>query len=203
MSDKSFRPFWQNAIMGAAVAENPAVMTANGWYQDSNGDWQQDPEREGLDELRKSLLDIGIQGVATLTGEALINAAFKYAPQVITKIANKLGPKATRYLKTLTGKTRQQAERVLQGNPKQTFQYDLTRGSNQAIRNEHLSPRIAPAIRAIDNIDEARTAAILGGFYGYPMAWLTDVIQGEFTNNYFMWPQRKLNEEGKIVKYDK
>ena len=29
-----------NATMGAAMAENPAVMTASGYYQDKDGSWK-------------------------------------------------------------------------------------------------------------------------------------------------------------------
>lgn len=60
-----------NAIIGASVAEAPAVQTANGWYMDDNLDWKQDTERPGAKQLRPILGTIGVTGSLLMTPNAI------------------------------------------------------------------------------------------------------------------------------------
>lgn len=55
-----------NATMTAAMAENPAVMTASGYYKDDKG-WHQNPETKGAKQLSKTLAITGAAGLAAYT----------------------------------------------------------------------------------------------------------------------------------------
>ena len=70
--------FWdtmKNAAMGAAVAENPSVMTANGWQQNDNGNWEQSQlNNSGVKQLRNNLSKIGAAGI--------IGASLPYIPAI-------------------------------------------------------------------------------------------------------------------------
>lgn len=60
----------KNGIMGAAVAETPSVMTAFGWRQNENRDWEQ-VRTEGSDKLAENLATIGeaASTAPTLSGD--------------------------------------------------------------------------------------------------------------------------------------
>lgn len=64
-----------NGMQTAAMAEAPHIMTAAGQYQDTDGNWQYDPNRPGAQDLRDDLQTIGEFGVSILGGEALQAAA--------------------------------------------------------------------------------------------------------------------------------
>ena len=62
-------PWWQRALMGAAVAENPSVMTAAGWRVTPQGDVVQDQvEEPGVGQLRNNLAVLGATGMGALLG---------------------------------------------------------------------------------------------------------------------------------------
>ena len=56
----------KNAIIGGAVAESPAVMTASGWKQDKDGNWKQEPDK-GSQQLAENIATIGEAGVTAPT----------------------------------------------------------------------------------------------------------------------------------------
>ena len=67
--------WFTNATIGAAMAEDPSVMTASGWKQNSNGDWIQSPD-EGSKQLADNLAVISSfspTNYATAVGDALIS----------------------------------------------------------------------------------------------------------------------------------
>lgn len=67
--------WFTNATIGAAMAEDPSVMTASGWKQNSNGDWAQSPD-EGSKQLADDLAVISSfspTNYATAVGDALIS----------------------------------------------------------------------------------------------------------------------------------
>ena len=67
--------WFTNATIGAAMAENPSVMTASGWKQNSNGDWIQSPD-EGSRQLADDLAVISSfspTNYSTAVGDALIS----------------------------------------------------------------------------------------------------------------------------------
>lgn len=46
----------KNALIGAAMADQPAVMTASGWRQNENGDYVQDQQNDpGVKQLRENI----------------------------------------------------------------------------------------------------------------------------------------------------
>lgn len=68
--------WFTNATIGAAMAEDPSIMTASGWKQNANGDWAQSPD-EGSKQLADDLAVISSfspTNYATAAGDALISA---------------------------------------------------------------------------------------------------------------------------------
>lgn len=63
-----------NGFIGAAMAENPAVMTASGWQQNSDKTWEQKPD-EGSKQLANNLAAISTfspTNPATALGDAVV-----------------------------------------------------------------------------------------------------------------------------------
>lgn len=56
----------KNAIIGGAVAESPAVMTASGWQQDREGNWKQEHSK-GSQQLAENIAIIGEAGITAPT----------------------------------------------------------------------------------------------------------------------------------------
>ena len=64
--------WFTNDMLGAAMAESPAVMTASGWRQNSSGDWVQDQiDDPGVAALRRNLAILGA-GVTAGTVAGLV-----------------------------------------------------------------------------------------------------------------------------------
>lgn len=76
-----------NATIGAAMAENPAVMTASGWKQGKNGNWEQ-KRTPGSDQLADNLAVISTLS-PTNPGTAIIDktvgSAIKYGAGVYNR----------------------------------------------------------------------------------------------------------------------
>lgn len=78
-----------NGIIGASVADAPAIATAGGWKRDNNGNWIQQPDA-GTQKLADNLADISAMS-PTNYGTALVDNAIKYLPKAILYGAGKYG----------------------------------------------------------------------------------------------------------------
>ena len=66
--------WFRNAILGAAMADQPAMMTASGWRQDEKGDYIQDQQDDPhVKQLRDNLAS---EGVGVMLGEFGIPALY-------------------------------------------------------------------------------------------------------------------------------
>ena len=74
-SQFSFADFFTNAMIGASVADNPAVMTASGWKQDQPGNWKQKRTKES-DKLASNLAVIGEAAITAPTAVKDIGALY-------------------------------------------------------------------------------------------------------------------------------
>lgn len=74
-SQFSFADLFTNAMVGASVADNPAVMTASGWKQDQSGNWKQKRTKES-DKLASNLAVIGEAAITAPTAVKDIGALY-------------------------------------------------------------------------------------------------------------------------------
>lgn len=72
------RNWFADAAINAAMAENAPYMQAIGWQQDENGNYHQDPTTPGAEELRKALVQIGINAATDVFGGPLLEKALEY-----------------------------------------------------------------------------------------------------------------------------
>ena len=63
---------FSSATIRAAMAENPAVMTAAGWKSTPSGIEQTEQDSEGAKRLRESLTEISLMPLGDVAGEALL-----------------------------------------------------------------------------------------------------------------------------------
>lgn len=96
----------KNALIGAAMADQPAVMTASGWRQNENGDYIQDQQNDpGVKQLRENISILsgtadGEAGIIGLNfGKGLIKNANK--GKQITKLISKQIDNTTPVIKEL------------------------------------------------------------------------------------------------------
>lgn len=72
-----------NASIGAAMAENPSVMTASGWRQAKDGKWKQDKVNDpGVKQLRSNLADLSMMSPTnpiTAALDKIITDRLRYA----------------------------------------------------------------------------------------------------------------------------
>ena len=73
------------AIVGAAMAENPAVMTASGWKQGKNGNWKQErtPESDKLADNLAVISTFSPTNPGTAIIEKTAESAIKYGTKVV------------------------------------------------------------------------------------------------------------------------
>ena len=65
---------FRNVVLGAAMADQPAMMTASGWRQNEKGDYVQDQQNDpAVEQLRNNL---ATEGVGVMLGEFGIPAAY-------------------------------------------------------------------------------------------------------------------------------
>lgn len=72
-NNDSKQDWFVRAMVGASMAENPAVMTASGWKQDKNGNWKQERTPES-DQLADNLAELSWTS-PTHPGTAIIGKA--------------------------------------------------------------------------------------------------------------------------------
>lgn len=82
---KSQNSWFTNAMLGMAMAEDPAAMTASGWRQNSSGDYVQDKvDDPGVEKLRNNLAVLGTgvtAGIAApVVGPAVVSEAVALKP---------------------------------------------------------------------------------------------------------------------------
>lgn len=98
-TQSGFTNFFTNAMIGAAFADNPSVMTASGWQQDQQGNWRQRRTKES-DKLADNLAVIGETAITapTLTGD--INALYNIVRHPIqsAKTLYNIGSNIPRYI---------------------------------------------------------------------------------------------------------
>ena len=72
-------------MVGAAMAENPAVMTASGWKQDKNGNWKQErtPESDKLADNLAVISTFSPTNPGTAIIEKTAESAIKYGTKVV------------------------------------------------------------------------------------------------------------------------
>lgn len=87
------------SMIGAAVAENPAVMTASGWQQDTQGNWIQKRTKES-DKLADNLAVIGEVAITAPTAGGDIRALYSVVRHPIqsAKTAYKMVSSIPRYV---------------------------------------------------------------------------------------------------------
>lgn len=91
--------FTRNTI-GAAIAENPAIMTASGWQQDKQGDYVQ-KRTKGSDQLAEDLVTIGNTAITVPTLAGDIRALYNVIRHPIqsTRMAYNMGKDLLWFLK--------------------------------------------------------------------------------------------------------
>lgn len=72
-------------MMGAAMAENPAVMTASGWKQDQSGNWKQKRTKES-DKLASNLAVIGEAAITAPTAIKDIGALYNVVSHPVQSV---------------------------------------------------------------------------------------------------------------------
>ena len=89
----------RNAVLGATMADQPAMMTASGWRQNEKGDYVQDQQNDPyVKQLRDNLAAEGAGVIGEMVGLPIISGIFRkplntYTEDIIKLLGNKKSDK--------------------------------------------------------------------------------------------------------------
>lgn len=119
---------FRNAVLGATMADQPAVMTASGWRQNEKGDYVQDQQNDSnVQQLRDNL--------AVIAGTADGNAGIDFGMEAIQGVfsTNKIAKLISKHLDKTSPKIKEMPLNVGWG-PKQTIKVTHATDSEEPLR---------------------------------------------------------------------